>query len=240
MYSVPWCHTIALCRAIRTIPCRMCILTSSALSGRLRILCLRKFSVYKETKECQGRCFPFSPEHCKSVLELIWLIFQTGCLTLALSKLRICPWKAAGLFRAAAHNIKIKGYYTHFEWFCVFDVINDRWCSLRGMMPWSTSCSRVRLCWSLNCSTENRSDRNLEGHPVASQSDVIVQMVSNKNNMQLMCVCTNALQSAVTPPPQCTMSGFTFLTRTGGHRLVLTPPCETGHNSKTIFGVGGR
>lgn len=27
------------------VPCRMCILTSSALSGRLRILCFRKFSV---------------------------------------------------------------------------------------------------------------------------------------------------------------------------------------------------
>jgi len=23
----------------------------------------------------------------------------------------------------------------------------------RGMMPWSASCSRVRLCCSLNCST---------------------------------------------------------------------------------------
>lgn len=39
---------------------------------------------------------------------------------------------------------------------CCVDVINIWWCSLRGMMPWSTSCSRVRLCWSLNCSTENR------------------------------------------------------------------------------------
>lgn len=29
----------------------------------------------------------------------------------------------------------------------------QRWYS-RGMMPWSTSCSRVRLCWSLNCRTE--------------------------------------------------------------------------------------
>lgn len=28
-------------------------------------------------------------------------------LTLALSKLRICPWKAAGLFRAAAQNISV-------------------------------------------------------------------------------------------------------------------------------------
>lgn len=26
-------------------------------------------------------------------------------------------------------------------------------CYSRGMMPCSTSCSRVRLCWSLNCST---------------------------------------------------------------------------------------
>lgn len=39
---------------------------------------------------------------------------------------------------------------------CCFDVIDIWWSPLRGMMPWSTSCSRVRLCWSLNCSTENR------------------------------------------------------------------------------------
>lgn len=35
--------------------------------------------------------------------ELTSFIFQTGCLTLARSKLRICPWNAAGLFRAATH-----------------------------------------------------------------------------------------------------------------------------------------
>lgn len=32
------------------------------------------------------------------------LYFQTACLTLALSKLRIWPWKAAGLLRAAIRN----------------------------------------------------------------------------------------------------------------------------------------
>lgn len=124
----------------------MCILTSSALSGRLRILCLRKFSVWKQKNRhmiiknavyfswpdrytCFERHtsssslllkasqwsfstlnhhhFKVGKAHSAAVSPHEKCHFRTECLTLALSKLRICPWKAAGLLRAATENIFI-------------------------------------------------------------------------------------------------------------------------------------
>jgi len=48
-------------------------------------------------------CFFFCPGVCVCVC--VCVCPKRVLLTLALSKLRICPWKAAGLFRAATHNI---------------------------------------------------------------------------------------------------------------------------------------
>lgn len=108
-------------------------------------------------------------------------------LTLALSKLRICPWKAAGLFRAAKQFHRSTSKNSDWHVMISHREMVQKTCLLslyapvpfcyhlpthtkfggsmlttglrrysRGMMPWSTSCSRVRLCWSLNCSTARK------------------------------------------------------------------------------------
>lgn len=138
-------------------PDQLCPLWTTANLVFEKILCLQR----NTNRVLSDKHFPFS-----RIQKIISKLSPNP--TLALSKLRICPWKAAGLFRAATQKVSFAKFAARYcslrsqEFFITYarwgfhGLSSNERSYLRGMMPWSTSCSRVRRCWSLNCKTKNK------------------------------------------------------------------------------------
>ena len=82
------------------------------------------------------------------------VVFPGCCLTLLRSPSQL------GLHSQCTHDA---------DWRPPKALVGGR-CYSRGMMPWSTSCSRVLLCWSLNCRTRGQGERKTGWHLTLTHS----------------------------------------------------------------------